>query len=59
IHKEAEFMNIEMTLRDYTFRIIQHFLDKYDNDIPLIARKLDIGKSSIYRYIKEMEVENN
>ena len=44
-----------MTLRDYTFKIIKHFLDKYDNNVLLVADKLDIGKSSIYRYLKEME----
>lgn len=55
LEKEGQFLLEEMTLRDYTFKIINHFLDKYDNNVLMVADKLDIGKSSIYRYIKEME----
>ncbi|BDC99366.1 sigma-54 dependent transcriptional regulator [Persicobacter psychrovividus] len=49
----------EMTLKDYTFKIITHFLEKYDHNVMLVAEKLDIGKSTIYRYIKEMEIVNS
>jgi DNA-binding NtrC family response regulator len=45
----------EMTLQEYTYRIIRNYLNKYDNNVLEVARKLDIGKSSIYRYLKEME----
>jgi DNA-binding NtrC family response regulator len=45
----------EMTLQEYTYRIIRNYLIKYDNNVLEVARKLDIGKSSIYRYLKEME----
>lgn len=55
LEKEGQFLLEEMTLRDYTFKIINHFLEKYDNNVLMVADKLDIGKSSIYRYIKEME----
>lgn len=55
LQKEGQFLFEEMSLRDYTFKIIRHFLDKYDNNVLLVAKKLDIGKSSIYRYLKEME----
>jgi len=55
LQKEGQFLFEEMSLRDYTFKIIKHFLDKYDNNVLLVAEKLDIGKSSIYRYLKEME----
>lgn len=55
LQKEGQFLLEEMTLRDYTFKIIRHFLDKYDENVLLVAKKLDIGKSSIYRYLKEME----
>ena len=57
LQKEGQFLFEEMSLRDYTFKIIRHFLDKYDNNVLLVAKKLDIGKSSIYRYLKEMEEE--
>lgn len=55
ISKESNFLFEEMTLRDYTFKIIKYFLDKYDNNVLKVADKLDIGKSTIYRYLKEME----
>jgi DNA-binding NtrC family response regulator len=45
----------EMTLQEYNYRIIRNFLNKYDNNVLDVARRLDIGKSSIYRYLKEME----
>ena len=45
----------EMTLQEYNYRIIRNYLNKYDNNVLDVARRLDIGKSSIYRYLKEME----
>jgi DNA-binding NtrC family response regulator len=45
----------EMTLQEYTYRIIRNYLNKYNNNVLEVARRLDIGKSSIYRYLKEME----
>ncbi|MFM7216512.1 MAG: hypothetical protein ACKO1U_00685, partial [Bacteroidota bacterium] len=43
----------EQTLEVYTMGIIRHFLGKYNNNVVLVARKLGVGKSTIYRYIKE------
>lgn len=47
------FLNEEMTLEAYKRKIIFHYLEKYDRDVLLVARKLDIGKSTIYRMLKE------
>jgi DNA-binding NtrC family response regulator len=52
---EDAFMLKEMTLQQYMYRIIRSFLNKYDNNVLEVAKQLDIGKSSIYRYLKEME----
>lgn len=49
------FLYQEMTMEQYMYRIIRHFLNKYDNNVLEVARKLDVGKSSLYRYLKEME----
>lgn len=57
VSRETNFLFEEMTLRDYTFKIIRYYLDKYDNNVLQVADKLDIGKSTIYRYLKEMEDE--
>lgn len=56
IHAD-NFMQKEMTLQAYTYHIIRSFLKKYDDNVLEVARRLDIGKSSIYRYLKEMEQE--
>jgi len=45
----------EMTLQEITYRVIRNYLNKHDNNVLDVARRLDIGKSSIYRYLKEME----
>jgi len=55
ILNDNNLLNEELSLRDYIFKIIQYFLDKHDNNVIKVAQKLDIGKSTIYRYLKEME----
>jgi DNA-binding NtrC family response regulator len=47
---------VEKTLREYTVEIIKHFLKKYDNDVMFVANRLDIGKSTIYKMIKDGEL---
>jgi len=43
----------DLTLREYQLKIIKATLKKYSNDIKLVAEKLDIGVSTIYRLLKE------
>ncbi len=43
----------EMTLREYNIRIVKKYLEKYNNNINLVAEKLDIGVATIYRMLKE------
>jgi two-component system, NtrC family, response regulator AtoC len=43
----------EKTLADYEKEIIRHFLHKYNQNIVSVAEKLGIGKSTIYRLLKE------
>jgi DNA-binding NtrC family response regulator len=52
---DQTFLLKEMTLQEYMYRIIRNYLTKYDDNVLEVARRLDIGKSSIYRYLKEME----
>lgn len=49
------FLYQEMPMQQYMYRIIRHFLNKYDDNVLEVAKKLDVGKSSLYRYLKEME----
>lgn len=43
----------EMTMREYEMKILKATLRKYNNDIGLAAKQLDIGISTIYRMLKE------
>lgn len=45
----------ELTLREYNRRIVQLYLTRYDNNTKLVAEKLDIGQTTIYRMLKEGE----
>jgi two-component system, NtrC family, response regulator AtoC len=56
IKPEGAFLLEEVPLREYTRRIIRHFLNKYDDDVLLVADKLDIGKSTIYNMLKSGEL---
>lgn len=47
----------ELSLREYDMRIVKKFLDKYENNIKLVAGKLDIGVATIYRMLKESNRE--
>lgn len=50
------FLADEKTLKEYTNHIIQYFLKKYDNNVLLVADKLDIGKSTIYKMLQLKEI---
>jgi two-component system response regulator AtoC len=47
----------ELSLREYDIRIVKTFLNKYDNNIKLVAEKLDLGVATIYRMLKESDKE--
>jgi len=47
------FLLEEKSLKEYTEDIIRHFLDKHDGNVMLVANKLDIGKSTIYRLLQQ------
>lgn len=50
----------EMTLREYNRRIINHYMEKCNDNTKLVADKLGIGQTTVYRLLKEnQEVENN
>ena len=56
IKADEQFIVVEKTLREYDCDIIKYFLDKYNNNVMLVAKKLDIGKSTIYKMIKQNEI---
>jgi len=49
----GDYIEKEITLREYNINIVKKYLEKYDNNIKLVADKLDIGVATIYRMLKE------
>ena len=49
------FLSEEKTLKEHTSEIILHYLKKNRNDVTKTAKKLDIGKSTIYNLIQSIE----
>jgi len=47
----------EVSLREYDLRIVRKYLEKYDNNIKLVAEKLELGVATIYRMLKENNKE--
>jgi len=55
--KSGELFTMEQkTLRQYTCDIIKYYLKKYEDDVMLVADKLDIGKSTIYKMLQQKEI---
>ncbi|MCX6273344.1 MAG: sigma-54 dependent transcriptional regulator [Bacteroidetes bacterium] len=52
----SDFLMEENTLDVYNRKIIKFHLQKYNNNVLLVAKKLDIGKSTIYRMLKNKEI---
>lgn len=46
----------QLTLKEYTIKIVQHFLDQNDKNVVETAKLLGVGKSTIYRMIQAQEV---
>lgn len=52
----AVYSGEEKTLKEYNNEIITHFMKKYDQNVVLVAKKLNIGKSTIYNLLKSNEI---
>ena len=48
----SDILSGDMTLDEYNAKIITSYIKKYDGNITTVAKKLDIGKSTIYRMKK-------
>ena len=52
INEMSDLLSKEMTLDEYSAKIITGYLNKYDQNITEVADRLKIGKSTIYRMKK-------
>jgi DNA-binding NtrC family response regulator len=58
--KSSDAFNIgEKTMKEYTNDIISLYLKKFDQDVVEVARRLDIGKSTIYNLIQKKEIQRD
>lgn len=49
----TEISNEELTMEEYGLRILTIYLKKYNDNIKLVAEKLNISQSTIYRMLKK------
>ncbi len=47
-----DLLSEELTLQEYKEKIVHAFLERYDNDVKTVARKLGIGTATVYRMLK-------
>ncbi len=52
----SDILSEETTLAGYNKKIIRYFLEKHDENVVLTAEKLGIGKSTLYRMLKNKGV---
>lgn len=50
------FIKEDLTLDEINNRVIKWYLNKYNNNVLQVAAKLEVGKSTIYRMIKEGKI---
>jgi DNA-binding NtrC family response regulator len=50
-----DLFNKEMSLKEYNKKIVEYYLKKNNDDIKIVAMKLDIGKSTIYRMMQDAD----
>lgn len=50
--RSMHLMDGELTMKEYVSKIVYHYLKRYRN-VVLVAKKLDVGKSTIYKMLKE------
>jgi DNA-binding NtrC family response regulator len=46
----------DATLKEFNIKLLQYYLDLYNSDVLRVAKKLDVGKSTIYRMIQNKEL---
>ncbi|MBA3680911.1 MAG: sigma-54-dependent Fis family transcriptional regulator [Bacteroidetes bacterium] len=59
VRSDDIFTTEEKTLKEYSNEIITFFLKKYNQDVLEVAKKLDVGKSTIYNLLQRKEISIN
>lgn len=56
--KRDDFLTHDKTLDEYNMEIVNHYMNKYNNNIKMVAEKLNIGKTTVYRMLKR-QIDTN
>lgn len=51
----SEIVDDEKTLKEYDLKILKLFLDRYNQNTKIVAKKLDIGQTTVYRMMKDLK----
>lgn len=51
-----DLLDQDLTLEQYTYNIIHHYLERFDNNVLEVAKRLEVGKSTIYRLLKDGKI---
>ena len=49
----SDLLSKEITLQEYNMQIIHSYMGKYNNNVKIVAEKLNIGQSTIYKMLKK------
>ncbi len=55
LQTNESFTSQEKTMREYSEDILNFFLSKYNNNVLEVAKRLDIGKSTIYNHLQKRD----
>lgn len=55
VGEKSTIQDKELTLHEYNLELVKKYLEKYNHNASLAAKKLDISRASIYRYMKEIK----
>lgn len=48
-----ELLTETKSMREYEIEIVKHYMEKFDENTKVVAEKLDIGQTTVYRLLKE------
>lgn len=57
--KREDFLQGEKTLDEYNLEIVTHYMNKYEQNIRVVAEKLGIGRTTVYRMLKRQNGSEN
>lgn len=51
----SEILQRDLTMREYEIAIVKHFMKRFNDNTKMVADKLEIGQTTVYRLLKEAE----